>query len=254
MVTDAAGRRIELERAPERVVSLVPSATRTLAALGLESRLVGRTDYDTLPPLDTLPSVGGGLQPSLERLVALRPDLVVRFEGRSDRGTPEQLDRMGIPHLAVRPDGIEDVRGMIRTLGRAGGASPAADSLVARIDSALSHVAATIEGRPRRSVAFVLGGEPPWVAGPGTYIDQLIEAAGGRNAFADLAELYGPVSPETFVARPIDLILAAEGSDVRLKGIDLPVRRVPGAVERPGPGLGEAAWALARAIHPEAFR
>jgi len=215
---------------------------------------VGRTDYDTVPPLDTLPSVGGGLQPSLERLVALRPDLVVRFAGRSDRGTPEQLDRMGIPHLAVRPDGIDDVRGMIRTLGRIGGAPRAADSLVARIDSALSRVAATIDGRPRRSVAYVLGGEPPWVAGPGTYIVQLIEAAGGRNAFADLAELYGPVSPEAFVARPIDLILAAEGSDVRLQGIDLPLRRVPPAVERPGPGLGEAAWALARTIHPEAFR
>lgn len=253
-VTDAAGRRVELDGLPERIVSLVPSATRTLAALGAGNRLAGRTEYDTFPPVERLPSVGGGLHPSLERLVSLRPDLVVRFQAGSDRSTAERLDALGIPHLAVRPDGIDDVRSMIRTLGRVTGTTRTADSLVASIDSALARVAGRVGGRPVRSVAYVLGGEPPWVAGPGTYIDQLIRVAGGRNAFDDLGDLYGPVSPEAFVARPIDLVLTAEGTVLGRGDVaGLPVRRVPPAVERPGPCLGASAWALARAIHPEAF-
>lgn len=253
-VSDAAGRRVELARQPQRIVSLVPSATRTLVALGAGGRLVGRTDYDTFPPVEALPSVGGGLHPSLERLVSLEPDLVVRFRASSDRSTPERLDALEIPQIAVRPDGIDDVRSMIRTLGRTTGTSSAADSLVAAIDSALSRVARRVGERPPRTVAYVLGGEPLWVAGPGTYIDQLIRAAGGRNAFSDLDDLYGPVSREAFVARPIELVLTSEGTELAAGDVGgLPVRRVPRTVERPGPRLGESAWALARAIHPEAF-
>lgn len=252
-ITDDAGRPVVLPRPPERVVSLVPSATEILLALDASDRLVGRTDYDTVPPLDTLPSVGGGLHPSLERLISLRPDLVIRFAGASDRETPRRLDALEIPHLAVRPDGIPDVRGMIRTLGRVVGRRVAADSLLAAMDSTLADVASRVRHRPPRRVAFVLGGSPPWVAGPGTFVDQLLTLAGGENVFSDLGELYGPVSPETFVARPLELILAVEGAEVELPMDDVPLRRVSPEIQTPGPDLGRAALELARILHPEAF-
>lgn len=253
-ITDDAGRRLRLERPPSRIISLVPSATEILIALGAERRLVGRTEFDTVPPLDTLPSVGGGLHPSLERLVDLRPELVVRFAAASDPETPERLDDLDIRHLAVRPDGIDDVRRISRMLGRVVGARARADSLVARMDSTLAEVAARVRDLPERRTAFVLGGSPTWVAGPGSFVHQLLEVAGGENVFSDLGELYGPVSPESFLSRSIDVVLAAEGSDVRLPLEDVPVRRVSADVQTPGPDLGRSARELARVLHPEAFR
>lgn len=253
-VTDDAGRKIALFEPPGRIVSLVPSATEILVALGAAGRLVGRTDYDSDPPLDTLPSVGEGLHPSLEQLVSLRPTLVIRFAGSSDRETPDRLDALRIPHLAVRPDGISDVRRIVRLLGRVAERSPAADSILAAMDATLTRVASRVRHREPRRVAFVLGGSPPWVAGPGTFIDELLTLAGGRNVFSDLDELYGPVSREAFVARPMEMILAVRGTAVELPVENIPLRRVSGEIQTPGSDLGESALELARILHPAAFR
>ncbi|MDX1567267.1 MAG: ABC transporter substrate-binding protein [Longimicrobiales bacterium] len=252
-IQDDAGREVTLSEPPERIVSLVPSATETLVALGAGDRLVARTDYDTLPRLRSLPSVGGGLHPNLERLVALGPDLVIRFAGPSDRSTPSRLTELGIPHLAVRPDGIEDVRRIVRMMGQVARVPNRADSLVAEMDSTLSRIAGRVGSRPPRRVAFVLGGSPPWVAGPGTFVDELIHLAGGRNAFSDLGDLYGPVSREAFVARDIDLVLTTRRGELDFVPSDIPVRRVPAGVETPGLDLGESARILARILHPDAF-
>src|SRR5690606_182581 len=117
-LVDASGRTVTLPRAASRIVSLVPSATLTLHALGAADRLVGRTDYDTESWAADLPSVGGGLDPDLETIVALRPDLVVRFAGEQDPRTPARLDDLGIPHVAVRPDRVDDVYRTVEILGR----------------------------------------------------------------------------------------------------------------------------------------
>ena len=117
-LVDAAGTRHTFEAAPRRIVSLVPSATEALLAMALANRLAGRTDYDRMPELAGLPSVGGGLQPNLEILVSLDLDLVIRFAGDSDLATAERLTELGIPHFAVQPDGIEDVLTIIGDLGR----------------------------------------------------------------------------------------------------------------------------------------
>jgi iron complex transport system substrate-binding protein len=237
---------------PERIVSLVPSVTSMIVALGEGHRLVGRTDFDRAPPLDTLPSVGGGLNPSLERLVSLRPDLVLRFEGDSDTDTPERLDELGIAHLAVRTDRIEDVRRIVRLLGRVLDRSARADSLVAQLDRELDEVRRAASGRAVVRTVFVLGGSPPWVAGPGTFVDELIELAGGVNVFFDLARDYGGVSPEAFRARGPEVILTGPTTALTpaLTG-DARVERLPASVELPGLDLGEAARAVARALHPE---
>ncbi len=252
-VVDDSGARHRFDTPPTRIVSLVPSATETLLALGMGEHLVGRTDYDRLLELAELPSVGGGLQPNLEVLVSLDPDLVVRFEGESDRVTADRLSDLGIPHFAIQPDGIADVQSSIRRLGAITGTRNAADSILAAIQQALDEVAARVESLPRRKVIYLMGGEPPWVAGPGTYIHELMAAGGADNVFGDLEGLYGPISLEQLITRDVDLILVSEGGVPRQVS-EVEHAPVPSWVEVPGPRLGEAARTIARLIHPDAFR
>jgi iron complex transport system substrate-binding protein len=248
---DDAGREVILEEEPFRIVSLVPSATGIFRALGEGNRLVGRTDYDLDPELSRLPSVGGGLHPSVEQLVALAPDLVVRFEGESDQATPAALDAAGIQHIAVRPDTIGDIRRMIRTLARVTDAPEEGERLLTLLDGELARVRRLVEGQPRVRVAFILGGDPPWVAGQGTFLHELLEIAGGENVFGDVGPLYSPVSVEEVVRRAPTLLLAPDGARIPSGLTHLPLRRVPTDVQAPGHGVGSSAVEVARVIHPE---
>jgi len=216
-------------------------------------RLVGRTEFDRMPELIGLPSVGGGLQPNLEILVSLDLDLVIRFAGDSDLASAERMTDLGIPHFAVQPDGIEDVLTIIRDLGRITDASDAADSMLREIRDALDDVARRVDGLPEPRVVYLLGGDPPWVAGPGTYIDELIGIAGGTNVFDDLGTLYAPVSMEALLDRDLDLILLSDGLTPPSPLAHVASATLPASVEIPGPGLGEAARDIARLIHPGAF-
>ena len=252
-LVDDAGTRHTFEAAPRRMISLVPSATEALLAMALADRFVGRTDYDRMPELTHLPSVGGGLQPNLEVLVSLDLDLVIRFAGDSDLATAERLTELGIPHFAVQPDGIEDVLAIIRDLGRITGASDAAEVLLNGIQIDLDDVARRVAALSKPRVAYLLGGDPPWVAGPGTYIDELIALAGGRNVFDDLGPLYAPVSMEALLDRDLDLILLSNGLTKPPPLAHVPSAVLPASVEIPGPGLGQAARDIARLIHPGAF-
>jgi iron complex transport system substrate-binding protein len=252
-LVDDAGTRHTFKAAPRRMISLVPSATEALLMMALADRLVGRTDYDRMPELTDLPSVGGGLQPNLEVLVSLDLDLVIRFAGDSDRATAERLTELGIPHFAVQPDGIEDVLAIIRDLGRITGASDAAEVLLNGIQIDLGDVARRVAALSKPRVAYLLGGDPPWVAGPGTYIDELIALAGGRNVFDDLGPLYAPVSMEALLDRDLDLILLSNGLTKPPPLAHVPSAVLPASVEIPGPGLGQAARDIARLIHPGAF-
>ena len=250
VVLDASGRTVRLEEPARRIVSLVPSATQTLREMGAADRLVGRTDFDTGAWAAALPSVGGGLEPNLEAIVALRPDLVVRFAGSQDRRTPARLDDLGIPHVAVRPDKVEDVLEAIRMLGAATRLEEEASSLVTEIQSGLARVQGMVEALPRRRVAYVLGGTPPWVAGPGTYIHELVTLAGGDNVFSDLDDLYAAVSPEEVRSRDIQIVLVSgvDAFDASLAP-DARIEVVDASIEIPGPDLVAAALRLAELIH-----
>jgi len=252
-LVDAAGTRHTFDAAPRRIVSLVPSATEALLAMAQANLLVGRTDYNRLPELDDLPSVGGGLQPNLEILISLDLDLVIRFAGDSDLATAERLTELGIPHFAVQPNGIEDVLTMIRDLGSITGASDAADTMLREIRKALDDVARRVATLPELRVVYILGGDPPWVAGPGTYIDELMAVAGGKNVFDDVGPFYAPVSMEALFDRNLDLILLSNGLTPPSPLAHVPSAVLPSSVEIPGPGLGQAARDIARMIHPGAF-
>ncbi|HUF74930.1 MAG TPA: helical backbone metal receptor [Longimicrobiales bacterium] len=249
-LVDASGAEVVLARPARRVVSLVPSATETLRAMGADAVLVGRTDFDDQPWAARLPSVGGGIGPDIEAVVALEPDLVVRFAGEQDPRTPPRLDALGIPHLAVRPDRIEDIYRTAELLGRATGFEAASDSLVAATRAGLAAVARSVRGLERLRVAYVLGGTPPWVAGPGTYIDEVVALAGGDNVFADLGALYSAVSPEELRSREIDVVLLSEGASYdRALTPNTRIERVGEELEIPGPDVVDAAHEVALLLH-----
>lgn len=250
-VVDAEGRALELPAPATRILSLVPSATQALHGIGATDLLVGRTDFDTLSAIAALPSVGGGVGPNLEVVRTLEPDLVVTFAGESDARTREGLRRLGITTFAVRPDRLTDVGAIIRHLGALTGRTEAADSVQRELERQLSAAREATRDLERVRAIYLLGGSPPLVAGPGTFLSDLIEVAGGTNVFGDLGELYAPVSPEALLAREADVILLSEGGEVdeRLRA-GRRIVTVPGWVELPGPDLGRAAWLIVRALHP----
>jgi iron complex transport system substrate-binding protein len=228
----------------------VPSASETIHALGRADVLVGRTDFDTASWAADIPSVGGGLEPSLEAIVALQPDLVIRFAGEQDTRTPARLDALGITHMAVRPDHLEDIYRTVTLVGRAIGEAARADSLVVEIRTGLEEAAASVRSWPRVRAAYVLDGTPSWVAGPGTFIDEVMSLMGGDNAFGDLAAPYAPVSPEQFRERAIDVVLLAGTSAFDAALVPgARVERVDGALDLPGPGVVGAAGRIGELLH-----
>lgn len=250
-VTDHAGNSWTLDEPPRRIVSLVPSATLLLLELGEGERLVGRTDYDDDPRAAQVPSVGDGLGPSLEVLLSLRPDLVLRFGGPTDLETPRRLDQAGIPHLALRPDQLDDVYRVSLLLGEVTGQEEAARALVARLEEELAAVRRAVEGADRPRVGILLGGDPPWVAGGETFIHDIVTVAGGDNVFAADGPLYAPISVEEVLRRRPDVLLLTEGARVPEGLRRIPVLRAPSSLHSPGPGVGATARAVARLLHPD---
>jgi len=238
-----------------RVVSLVPSATETIRALGRIDVLVGRTDFDTASWARPIASVGGGIEPSLEAIVALEPDLVIRFAGEQDTRTPARLDDLSIEHIGVRPDRIEDIYRTIDLVGAAIGEPDRADSLEAEIRAGLAAASADASASPRVRVAYLLDGTPPWAAGPGTFIDEVLSLMGGDNVFADLGALYAPVSPEQLRGREIDVVLLAgtQAFDASLVP-GARIERAGGALDLPGPGVVEAAHRIGELLHGRSAR
>jgi iron complex transport system substrate-binding protein len=266
--TDDGGREVRLQRPATRIVSLVPSATETLVALGAREVVVGRTDYDDAPEAAAIPSVGGGLDPSLEKLTALRPDLVIGWETVGRPELRDRLEALGIPVFGMATQDTADTFRGIATLGRLTGRTRAADSLAASVRAELDAVRASVAGKPRPSVFWMVQNEPPMTAGRATFVSELLEVAGGRNAFGDLDALWPSVSMEEIVRRQPDVLLVpvVEARTARvdeLRGApgwrelramkEGRVRAVPAElVNRPGPGIGKAARAVAEAIHAPA--
>lgn len=196
--------------------------------------------------------------PDYEALVALRADLVVYFVGASDPETPAQLTRLGLRSFGVRPDDLGDVLGLYATLGeildRSTRATALARGLESTLDSVRIAVAAVATSEPP-GVAYLLDGDPPWAAGPASYIGQLVDLAGGTLRPEGLPPLYSRVSPEALIASEIGVILLSGESDIDprlVRGRRL--ERVPDWVEVPGPEVREAAWVIAEALHPELDR
>jgi iron complex transport system substrate-binding protein len=202
------GARPPVAETPQRIVALSPTATETLFALGLGERVVGVGDYSDWPPeARTRPRLGGLLNPNLEGIAALSPDLVVLV--RSERDLAAKLEPLGIPTLVVASESIADVEAGIRAVARRCGAAGAGERLAAAFRGGL-------EPRPGKDpplrVMVSAGREvgrlsAVYVAGPGTFYHELLGRLGAVNVFGDTKALYPQVGPEQILARRPEVIL-----------------------------------------------
>jgi iron complex transport system substrate-binding protein len=266
-VVDDAGDTLRLPAPAQRIVSLAPNATETLVAIGARPQLVGRSDYDTGLGVDSVASVGGALDPSLERLVALRPDLVIGWNSAGANPVRDRLRELGIPVLAVRTTDTTDIYRIMGVLGRVTGRDASADSVAAAVRAQLAAVRASVAGRPPRTAFYVVGDEPLMTAGPGTFTVQLLELAGGRTAFPDATGQPQYVSMEELVRRQPEVVLLPVGEGGASRVAELSTR--PGwrelnafragtvrvlpmdQVHRMGPGIAETARLFRDALHPD---
>ena len=265
VVTDDGGHAVRLARPAERIVSLVPSATDVLLALGARGQIVGRTRYDTVSALAAVPSVGGGLDPSVEAILALQPDLVVSWETDPGARTRAALEAAGVPVLGVWSSDTATGVATIERLGRLSGRDSAAAAILARTRAELEAVrreAAADSVHPE--VLYVIATTPPMVAGAQLFAGQLVQVAGGRLAFAELGDPSPSVSIEEIVRHDPDVIVLPVGEESVRSLAQL--RALPGWRElravregrvatipaeqanRPGPRMGETARLLRRGI------
>lgn len=200
---------------PERIVSLAPALTEMACAIGLHDRLVGRSSYCDYPPdVVKLPEVGGLLDPSIERIIRLQPDLLlVSKAGRELRG---QLDAAGLPYLVLPNESLDDVFKSISMLGGACGAESAANELETRMQGRIDAVAKKAKnGVPRRVMVVITASRlpmsPPWVAGPKSYLGTLLELAGHHSVPDDMGAEYGEISIEHVLRTDPDAIIEIRG-------------------------------------------
>ncbi len=268
-VTDQMGRRVVLPARPVRIVSLVPSVTETVFTIGAQDRLVGVTDFCDYPPAARQkPSIGGMVSPSLEGIVALKPDLVVATTAGNRQETFDQLARLKIPVYLVNPVSVHDVLDLIVRLGRLTDRPEAADRVAALLRERIQAVSARVAGRPRPRVFYVLWPDPLIVPARGALVSELIALAGGDSVTADGGQGYPRYSMEAALARNPEVILvashdAAQSALVRAKWerfTQVPAVRagrlhtVDGnLMHRYGPRMVDGLETLARLIHPEAF-
>jgi iron complex transport system substrate-binding protein len=266
---DMLGRDVVLAAPPSRIVSLVPSVTELVFALGAHDRLVGVTDYCDFPPeARQKPSVGGMVAPSLETIVALRPDLVVATDSGNRQETFDQLRRLGIPVYLVRANRFDDVMQVTARVGQLVGRESAVAALTARLQARVGAVTRAVRGRSRPRVLYVLWPEPLLVPGRDAIVTELIRLAGGESITASEPSDYPRFSMEAAVVRAPEVILLARhgtgsGPLPRAKWealSQLPavqagrIHAVDGnLLHRYGPRIVDGLEDLARLLHPETF-
>jgi iron complex transport system substrate-binding protein len=261
----------------QRVISLVPALTEMLFAIGAGPQVIAVSSYDDDPPeVLKLPRVGALLDPDTERILAMRPDVVLIYGSQSD--LQEQLETAGIRVHVYRHGGLADIAPEIRALGGLTGHVAEADRAVRDIERRLADVRARVAGRPRPRTLLVMGREPRSLrnldaSGGVGFLHDVVELAGGANLFAEVKRQAVRASTEMLLARApeviLDLFYSREMSAAELSQEREPWNLLPSipAVRAgrihllagdylvvPGPRIGQAAEAFARAIHPEAFR
>lgn len=269
VVTDFQGRTVQLPRSVSRIVSIGASNTEFLFALGAGDRVVGVDDFSDEPPAALQKEKVGGVKVNLEKVTSLRPDLVVTI--KFSDGTVERLAAGGAVVLVVDPQGLGDVARSATLIGQAVGADgkKLADDITKRLQ-AVRERSSAIAAKPR-VFHEVDATDPakPFTVGPGSFVHDLIELAGGVNVAARAGSPYPQLSAEELVRADPEVIVLADAdygvtpeqvasrpgwsgmAAVRSKRIH-PISA--NLASRPGPRVGEAAEAYAKLLHPTVFR
>jgi iron complex transport system substrate-binding protein len=258
---------------PRRIISLVPALTEMLFAIGAGPQVAAVSSYDEDPPqVRTLPRVGALLDPDVERILSLTPDLVITYGSQTD--LQAQLGRAGIPFFDYRHGGLETVTGTLRALGLRTGHAAEADAAAARIEARLAALRTRIAGRRRPRTLLVFGRERGalrniYASGGRGFLHDMLEAAGGDNVFAGIARESVQASTELVLTQAPEVILEVRSSDVASEPEAARIARdwatlasVPAvrsgrvivltgrSLTVPGPRVGEVAERMAKALHP----
>jgi iron complex transport system substrate-binding protein len=261
-VRDDFGGAVSVQRRPARIVSLNPTTTEILFALGAGNRLVGRSQYDVFPDSARLvPNVGPAMRPNVEAVLAARPDLVILYASDDNRTAYERLAAAHIPTVAFRIDSIAQFARDTRLIGRMIGDSALADATVDSIEATLRRVK-DMTARLSHPTVFVHAWDRPIIAiGGGSFLSQLLDIAGARNVYGDRNVPSLTVSLEDVLKRNPDFVLASPVAAPKMLSSDS-WRAIPAVraghvlvydttlVGRPSVQLGAAAYSLARLIHP----
>ena len=253
---------------PQRVVSLAPSVTETLFALGFGDRVVGVTTYCDYPAAaKRLPKIGSFINPSLEAIAAARPDLVIGVRNSSHPVKTKEIENLGIKVVLISVTSLNDILNSFRSIARLLGRPEAGDKLAHKVSRQFEEVKKRVAPVPRRSTLLAVGLRPLVAVGGKNFIDELISLAGGDNIAGNAAQPWLNLPDEYVVAKaPQVIIQAGMGSD---RGTSAKywgdLQSIPAVKEgrvysypsdkilRPGPRLGEGVEEIARLVHPECF-
>ena len=258
---------------PRRIISLIPAVTEILFAIGAGPQVVAVSNYDIEPPeVRALPTVGALIDPDTEKILSLRPDLVITYGSQSD--LQEQLKRASIPFFDYRHGGLDHIMVTMRELGARTGHTEQAERVARELRSSIDAVKARVAGRPRPRTLLVFGREPGSLrniyasAGRGFLHDMLV-TAGGEDVLSDIDRESAQVSTEMILARKPDVIIelnaATRLNDADLKAVTEPwmtLSSVPAVRNKrvivlngpgltvPGPRVTAGIEKMARALHP----
>jgi iron complex transport system substrate-binding protein len=270
-VTDEAGRTIRVPLIPSRIVSLAPSLTETVYALGLQDRLVGDTDFCDYPPeAQKKPKVGGGINPNIEVIVSLHPDLVLVTNSFNRLETVRALDSLGIPSYDVDPHTVDEILTSTQKLADILGVPAAGKSLTDSLEQRLVTLQAKLASVPPTRVLFVVWTEPLMSIGKGTFVADALRKAGATSIVDSPRDWPQMNLEEVVVLQPDFLIFPETHSDSGAHDFDAlalkpgwrlldAVRNrrfavVSDAVIRPAPRIVSVIEDLAHQLHPAAFQ
>jgi len=271
-VVDNAGRTVEIAKTPQRIISLAPSNTEILFALGLGDKVVGVTDFCNYPEeAKSIEQVGTYFDPNIEKIFSLSPDLVLAIADLPE-DVIAKMEELGIPAPILNPADLEGILANIQLVGKATGAEKEAEALVSEMRgriAAVTEKASEVKERP--SVFCEIDAtdpSKPWASGPGSFMDAMIRLSGGTNVAADAESPWPQLSAEEIIAKDPDIIILA---DSKFGVTPESVRERPGwevitavkegaifdidddLISRPGPRIVDGLEAVARIIHPELF-
>ena len=268
---------IQAQPPAKRIVSLVPALTEILFAIGAGPQVIAVSSFDDDPPeVLKLPKVGALLDPDTERILSMRPDLVLTYGSQTD--LDKQLGAAGIRTFSYRHGGLADLTPTFHALGKVTGHVEEAARLVASIEARLEAIRSRVAGRPRPRTLLVMGRTPQSLrqlhaSGGIGFLHDVITLAGGANVFSDIKRQSVQASSEMLISRAPEVILDLQYSR-ELKRGELEKERdtwgtlpsIPAVKNRrvhimlgdhlvvPGPRIAAAAEEYARAIHPDAFK
>jgi iron complex transport system substrate-binding protein len=270
-VTDEVGRHVQIPPDVKRIVSLAPNLTEIVFALGKRDDLAGDTDFCDYPAeASRKPHVGGPINPNLEQIVALKPDLILATKSINRRETVDALDRLGLPVYVTDPHSVDEMILSVEHLGKVLGADTSATTLVEALRTRLGDLDRRLARTAPRRALFIVWTDPLISVGRETFIADALRRAGSRSVMDTAAEWPRISFEEIIRLQPEFLVFASAHDTVAQHDIDA-LRTRPGwrdlealrrgnvvivsdAINRPAPRMLDAVEHLARAFHPEVFR